>query len=119
MKKMMLLMNAVLVWSSSVIMSIAYAQTPVTITGTASGQGASAINPLIGFLNNIAQFLTGPWAVFIVMAALVLAIGSWIWAPDNKAIGWLLRAVAGGILLLTMGSWLSGIGGAGGGTTTT
>lgn len=87
----------------------AFAQTAVDI-GTA---GTGPLAGIANFLQEIVDFMSGPWALFVLAGGVIFAIVLWIWAPrENGAMAGMFRAIFGGVIILNVGgviAWVAGM----------
>ena len=58
------------------------------------------------FLQDVVNFMTGPYGKAVVIISLCLAVSVWIFSPREGWIGFFGRAFAGGQLLLNVSLWL-------------
>lgn len=72
--------------------------------------GAGGTGPLTGlttFLQDIMDFMSGPWAIFALAGGVILAVVMWIWMPKEGAMGTLFRVLFGGVIILNVGGWIT------------
>ena len=78
----------------------AFAQVAVDI-GTA---GTGFFAGLVNFMQEIVDFMSGPYAIFAIIMGGALAIGLWIFTPKESGVmQWVFRVLFGGIMLLNLG----------------
>lgn len=77
----------------------------ITLTDNTGGMFAG----VVGVFNNIINFVSVPFAYFLIFVALALGIILWAWSPDNRALGMVLRAVIAGALIIGITALWAGI----------
>ena len=68
--------------------------------GSTSG---SIFSRLVNFLQDVVDFMDGPWAVGLIIVGVVIAGSMWIFAPDNRHLGKAMKAIAVGFVLFDIG----------------
>ena len=72
--------------------------------GTTSG---SIFTRLVDFMQDVVDFMDGPWAIGLIIVGVVVAGTLWVFAPDNRHLGKALKAVAVGFVLFDVGLLIS------------
>jgi len=95
---------------------IVYGYNPAVWAQAAVDIGSAGTGPLAGvvaFLQEIVDFMSGPFALFVLAGGLVSAICLWMWAPrENGAMSGMFRALFAGVLILNIGgiiAWAAGM----------
>jgi hypothetical protein len=75
-----------------------------------SAGGAAGAGILTDLLQKYVDFATGPWAAAVIAGGLILGIGIWVFMPKEGPMGWIVRALVGGTVLMNLGLFLTDIG---------
>lgn len=83
--------------------SLAYAQEEVDI-GTVDNEGFDLI---VEWFQSFVDFMAGPAGIAVVVTSLVVAVGTWVFAPREGLLGPVLRVAVGALVILNIGTWIT------------
>jgi type IV secretory pathway VirB2 component (pilin) len=63
------------------------------------------------FLQQFANFMTGPFGKAVVVISIIAAFCTWVFAPKDGIFGPVLRVVVAGIAIMNAAVWISQFGG--------
>lgn len=72
--------------------------------------GGSTSGPFVkltSWMQGYIDFMDGPFAIAVIVAAIVLAGVIWTFAPKSGGLGFACRAVGAGIVILNVGTWMA------------
>ncbi len=79
------------------------AQAGVDISAPSTGWFA-----LLGtLLQDLVNFLDGPWALAMIIISIIVMVCMWIWAPKDGAMGVFMKICVGAIVILNIPSFLA------------
>lgn len=91
----------------------AFAQKQVSIGSVSNGnQGTTLLTTLF---QKWVTFATGPWAVAVIAISIAIGIAIWVFMPREGFMGWVVRGLIGGLIMLNLATYMSDLGFSGGG----
>ncbi|MDR6293803.1 Na+/melibiose symporter-like transporter [Inquilinus ginsengisoli] len=91
----------------------AVAQKQVNIGTVAAGNQGTTL--LTSLFQKWVTFATGPWAVAVIAVSIAIGIAVWVFVPREGFMGWVVRGLIGGLIMLNLATYMGDLGFSGAG----
>lgn len=86
----------------------AFAQKQVSIGTVAEGNQGTTL--LTSLFQKWVTFATGPWAIAVIAVSIAIGIAVWVFVPREGFMGWVVRGLVGGLIMLNLATYMSDLG---------
>lgn len=71
--------------------------------------GSGQFDLFTNFLQDLVDFLSGPFGTAAVIVIIIGGVLAWSYAPKEGVMGWVMRAAVAAIVIFNVGAWIVGL----------